>query len=239
MSTTFGNTQCLLDDDKIDKEILNNECGANSAAASSIEEACTTCASRIDEVILDLVKTIETKEQLEFFPMKDCAQWFIKSGASVKTLIKMQNCERSQSTVFANFNVAQQQKEATGTTTTVTTFSAEEGEEKSAQKANDRVLYCFLFFCSFPLQNISISEQLIPIYFGFIFLLALIAISVISCKILGRRRFRFRRRNKKEAHKSNYDNYKNNDDEEKEKEKEADQDDDVRKDCEEKAPHTF
>ena len=35
--------------------------------------------------------------------------------------------------------------------------------EKRIQRGDPSVLYCFLFFCSFPLLDIGISEKLIPL----------------------------------------------------------------------------
>ena len=45
------------------------------------------------------------------------------------------------------------------------------------------MLYCFLFFCSFPLLDIGISEMIVPFYFAFVFIASLAVLSVFICKI--------------------------------------------------------
>ena len=182
-------------DDEATKPLISS-CG-NSISKSG---ACATCASAIDALILSRMNL--TSEELKEFDMKSCAAFFIQSGASVKTLLGMKECKREDSSayrVLLNEENGRKQREEEE--------RKDENKERKEDKARDpSMLYCFLFFCSFPLLDIGISEMIVPFYFAFVFIASLAVLSVFLCKIFLIRRRQRRRRKEKGIHVDEDDN---------------------------------
>ena len=152
---------------------LRSSCGSDILSSDG---ACTICASAIDTLILSRIPL--TSEELRTFDMKACGAFFIESGASVTTLLGMRKCEREESAAYRtllNEEKGRKQGEGGG-------GEEEEEERRKEDKAgrDPSVLYCFLFFCSFPLLDIGISEKLIPFYFAFVFIISLGVLSVVQ-----------------------------------------------------------
>ena len=170
---------------------LRSSCGSDILSSDG---ACTICASAIDTLILSRIPL--TSEELRTFDMKACGAFFIESGASVTTLLGMRKCEREESAAYRtllNEEKGRKQGEGGG-------GEEEEEERRKEDKAgrDPSVLYCFLFFCSFPLLDIGISEKLIPFYFAFVFIISLGVLSVMLCKLFLVRQRQRRRRKEKE-----------------------------------------
>jgi hypothetical protein len=169
---------------------LRSSCGSDILSSDG---ACTICASAIDTLILSRIPL--TSEELRTFDMKACGAFFIESGASVTTLLGMRKCEREESAAYrALLNEEKGRKQGEGG------GEEEEEERRKEDKAgrDPSVLYCFLFFCSFPLLDIGISEKLIPFYFAFVFIISLGVLSVMLCKLFLLRQRQRRRRKEKE-----------------------------------------
>ena len=171
---------------------LRSSCGSDILSSDG---ACTICASAIDTLILSRIPL--TSEELRTFDMKACGAFFIESGASVTTLLGMRKCEREESAAYRTLlNEEKGRKQGGG--------GGEEEEEEEERRKEDKagrdpsVLYCFLFFCSFPLLDIGISEKLIPFYFAFVFIISLGVLSVMLCKLFLVRQRQRRRRKEKE-----------------------------------------
>ena len=182
------------DDDEITSESstkpLRSSCGSDILSSDG---ACKICASAIDTLILSRISL--TSEELRTFDMKACGAFFIESGASVTTLLGMRKCEREESAAYrALLNEEKGRKQGEGG------GEEEEEERRKEDKAgrDPSVLYCFLFFCSFPLLDIGISEKLIPFYFAFVFIISLGVLSVMLCKLFLLRQRQRRRRKEKE-----------------------------------------
>ena len=173
------------DDDRGNTKPLRSSCGSD--ILSNDGEACTICASAIDTLILSR-KTL-TSEELFKFDMKACATFFIQNGASVKTLVAMKDCEREDSSAYVRLLNEENARKQGG----------EKGEtRKEGKKTRDpSVLYCFLFFCSFPLLDVRISEKMIPFYFAFVFITSLGVLFVFLCKFFLVCRHQRRRRKEK------------------------------------------
>jgi len=173
------------DDERGNTKPLRSSCGSD--ILSNDGEACTICASAIDTLILSR-KTL-TSEELFTFDMKACAAFFIENGASVTTLLAMKECEREDSQTYVRILNEENARKQGG----------EKGEtRKEENKTRDpSVLYCFLFFCSFPLLDVRISEKMIPFYFAFVFITSLGVLFVFLCKFFLVCRHQRRRRKEK------------------------------------------
>ena len=182
---TKGNDDDYDDDERGNSKPLRSSCGSD--ILSNDGEACTICASAIDTLILSR-KTL-TSEELFKFDMKACAAFFISNGASVTTLLAMKECEREDSSAYVRLLNEENVRKQGG----------EKGEtRKEGKKTRDpSVLYCFLFFCSFPLLDVGISEKMIPFYFAFVFITSLGVLFVFLCKFFLVCRHQRRRRKEK------------------------------------------
>ena len=189
-------------DDKAIKPLISS-CG-NSISKSG---ACATCASAIDALILSRMNL--TSEELKEFDMKSCAAFFIQSGVSVKTLLGMKECKREDSSayrVLLNEENGRKQREEEERKDENKERKDENKERKEDKARDPSMLYCFLFFCSFPLLDIGISEMIVPFYFAFVFIASLAVLSVFLCKIFLIRRRQRRRRKEKGIHVDEDDN---------------------------------
>jgi nitrate reductase NapE component len=182
---TKGNDDDYDDDERGNTKPLRSSCGSD--ILSNDGEACTICASAIDTLILSR-KTL-TSEELFTFDMKACAAFFLENGASIKTLLAMKECEREDSSAYVRLLNEENARKQGG----------EKGEtRKEENKTRDpSVLYCFLFFCSFPLLDVGISEKMIPFYFAFVFITSLGVLFVFLCKFFLVCRHQRRRRKEK------------------------------------------